>query len=107
VFRADAYIGLEASEVAGVVVRYYQVPNFVSVGGKTLATRVVDSLREVFPGLPCSVDGVRHPVLRETRMPAVLCSLGPTQMMVSESLRVAEAVADAWNTWWAEPAASA
>ncbi len=107
VFRADAYIGLEASDVAGVVVRYYQVPNFVSVGGKTLATRVVDSLREVFPGLPCSVDGVRHPVLRETRMPAVLCSLGPTQMMVSESLRVAEAVADAWNTWWAEPAASA
>lgn len=105
VFRADAYIGLQASRDPGITVAYYEVPNFVSVGGRTLATRVADTLRGVFPGLPCSVDGMRHPALRETRMPAILCSLGPTDTMVRDSARVADAVAKAWSLWWADPVA--
>ncbi len=105
VFRADAYIGFEAGEDPGILVRFYEVPNFISVGGRNLATRVATALATAFPGLTCAVEGVRHPVLRETRMPAVLCSLGPTDAIVRESPRVAEAVAGAWQSWWDDPTA--
>lgn len=105
VFRADAYLGFEAGDGPGILVRFYEVPTFVSVGGRNLATRVAAELAAAFPGRSCSVEGVRHPVLRETRMPAVLCTFGPLDTVVRESGRVAEAVATAWHAWWTDPAA--
>ena len=39
------------------------------------------------------------PVLRETRMPAVVCELGPPLMFVERSSDVARAVRQALDTW--------
>jgi hypothetical protein len=39
------------------------------------------------------------PVLRETRMPAVVCELGPSLMLVERSNDVARAVREALDTW--------
>ena len=42
-----------------------------------------------------STSGMRLPVLRETRMPAVLCELGPVRVVVDRPRDVSSAVADA------------
>jgi len=47
--------------------------------------------------------GMRLPVLRETKMPAVLLELGPTRPVVDESPAVAAAVARALARWVAAP----
>jgi N-acetylmuramoyl-L-alanine amidase len=42
---------------------------------------------------------MRLPVLRETRMPAVLCSLGPVRAAVDATDSVTEAVVAALTAW--------
>ncbi len=42
---------------------------------------------------------MRLPVLRETRMPAVLCSLGPVRTAVDATDAVTDAVVAALTTW--------
>ncbi len=42
---------------------------------------------------------MRLPVLRETRMPAVLCSLGPVRAAVDATDAVTEAVVNALTAW--------
>ena len=47
---------------------------------------------------------MRLPVLRETRMPAVLCTLGPVRAVVDAAELIAQAVVGALPTWAAEMA---
>jgi N-acetylmuramoyl-L-alanine amidase len=42
---------------------------------------------------------MRLPVLRETRMPAVLCAIGPVQHVLDLTPRVAVAVVEALESW--------
>jgi N-acetylmuramoyl-L-alanine amidase len=46
---------------------------------------------------------MRLPLLRETRMPAVLCEIGPASVAVERATEVASALATAVVTWVAEP----
>lgn len=49
------------------------------------------------------IRGMSVPALRETRMPAVLCQLGPPSAVVERSAQVAIALRDALATWAATP----
>jgi N-acetylmuramoyl-L-alanine amidase len=49
--------------------------------------------------------GMRLPILRQTRMPAVLCSLAPPTAVVHATAELAEALAGAVANWIADPAA--
>jgi N-acetylmuramoyl-L-alanine amidase len=102
-FRADVYIGCEVSESARSVIQYYEVPTFVSVGGRNLARRIAAAISQKVPELNLDVQGVRHPVLRETRMHAVLCSLGPHDMVGLTTNSLSTAIADALAAWLADP----
>jgi N-acetylmuramoyl-L-alanine amidase len=62
-----------------------------------LAHLIERHLRDVVPRI--TVSGMRLPILRETKMPAVLLSLGPTQTMVDRAERIAEAVFLAVAAW--------
>lgn len=101
-FAAHAYIGLDSSLEPRSQVAFFQVPNFESVGGHTLARCLSDELGTT----PLPVDeprGMRLPVLRETRMPAVLISLAPLRLALDTSPAVAEAIrrgVDAWLQVW-------
>ena len=66
-FGADAYIGFEAIVGSDSTVSYFAVPTFESVGGRSLADRVVRALAPTLEG-SVSLQGMRLPVLRETRM---------------------------------------
>jgi N-acetylmuramoyl-L-alanine amidase len=54
-------------------------------------------LRDIIPGL--RVEGMRLPILRETKMPAVLLTLGPVDSLLPRSQRIAEAIFLALIAW--------
>ncbi len=97
-FGADVYLGLDSSLGQQTVVQFYRVPTFESVGGRTLAECLTAELSSV----PLPLDaptGVRLPVLRETKMPAVLCSFAPVRTAVDAAPGIASAVARALHAW--------
>ena len=102
-YSADVYIGFEPSPDAGCTILYYEVPTFVSVGGRNLAMRIAAAVADRIPEVTVSASGVRHPVLRETRMPAVLCSLGPSSIISLKASAISLAVNDALDAWRVDP----
>ena len=84
------------------MITYFAVPTFESVGGRTLATRIAEHLEQIMGHEP-ELLGMRLPVLRETRMPAVLCSLGPVRDVVDATDAIASALVSALESWAASP----
>lgn len=101
-FGASAYVGFEARSDARTLVSYFAVPAFESVGGRALAAHVSDQLRATSLPRP-ELQGMRLPVLRETRMPAVLCSLGPVREAVDAADAVTTAIVAAVTLWSTSP----
>jgi N-acetylmuramoyl-L-alanine amidase len=101
-FGAEAYIGFDARTDQCSIVSYFAVPSFESIGGRSLAVRIVDELDEVLGTRPV-LNGMRLPVLRETRMPAVLCSVGPVRSVVDRTNLLTEALTRAVSAWSEAP----
>ena len=104
-FAADAYLGLDVGTGDGAIVHHYRVPGFESLGGRALAFSVSTALRTagLDVGEPC---GMRLPILRETRMPAVLCLLAPVRTAVDAAAGIGDAVASAVQQWAEHPSLS-
>ena len=98
-FEADVYIGLASTEEPGATVNYYAVPAFESVAGKALATRVAAAMISHRALLDVDVAGRRLAILRETRMPAVLCRIGDVRVVLDRGPALAAAISDALNGW--------
>ncbi len=101
-FGATIYVGLEARTDECSIVSYFAVPTFESIGGRSLGSHVVHHLIPVLGCAP-TLRGMRLPVLRETRMPAVLCSLGPVRDVVDATTAITDALVHAVETWNAAP----
>jgi N-acetylmuramoyl-L-alanine amidase len=101
-FGATAYVGFEARPDACSMISYFAVPTFESIGGRFLASSVVAELTGVLDPPP-SLRGMRLSVLRETRMPAVLCSLGPVREVVDSTDAITAALLRAVGAWGASP----
>ena len=101
--QATVYIGLEARPDERAVVAYYATAGFESVGGRALAERLAAAFEtsELVP--PVQISGMRLPVLRETRMTAVVCEIGPVQRIVDAGPAAAELVVAALAAWAASP----
>ena len=100
-FGAHAYIGFECHQEPIATAYYYQVPTFESVGGRALAEMIVGELQHVpaLAALPPTACGMRLPVLRETRMPAVLLAVGPARLATDATPHVTSAVLRALDLW--------
>jgi N-acetylmuramoyl-L-alanine amidase len=92
-FGADVYVGLVPAD--RVRIAYYSVPGFESVGGRQLAELLQIGLTAVLRSCHEPPIGMRLPVLRETRMPAVVCELGPVRAVLDASPDVAGTIAHA------------
>ncbi len=101
-FGAAAYIGFDARVDPCSIVSYFAVPSFESVGGRSLATCIVEELSTVLDSQP-QLNGMRLPVLRETRMPAVLCSVGPVRSVVDKTNLLSTAMTRAISQWSETP----
>jgi N-acetylmuramoyl-L-alanine amidase len=97
---AEVYLGLLLDpQASGCSSSYYGGYRYESPGGRRLAELV----QATVPAQLCVPDrgahGMSVPVLRETRMPAVVCELGPSLMLVERSNDLARAVREALDTW--------
>ncbi len=97
-FGATIYLGFEARSNMCTDVSYFAVPSFESVGGRSLGTHLVRQIDGVLPMSP-TLRGMRLPVLRETRMPAVLCSIGPVRDVVDATAALTASVVEAARCW--------
>ncbi|HXH57790.1 peptidoglycan-binding protein [Iamia sp.] len=99
---ADLYLGLVIAEVPRCA--YYATAAFASAGGQRLAMLLADGLEQSSAlDRPVSVMGMRLPVLRETRMTAVVCELAPPRVVVERSAELAERVRATLGTWVTDP----
>ena len=101
-FGAEAYLGLAGAE-HGCTAAYYATRGFESTGGRHLATLLQAAVAPVLTGEPCPARGMTLPVLRETRMPAVVCELGPPGAVVERTADLAHALAAAVQAWVEAP----
>ncbi len=101
--EATVYIGFDACSDEQATVAYYATAGFESVGGRALAERLAATFETTDVVPPVHVNGMRLPVLRETRMTAVVCEVGPVQRVVDAAPAVAALVVEALVAWAASP----
>jgi N-acetylmuramoyl-L-alanine amidase len=102
-YGATAYVGFEARPDEHLRVAYYATAGFTSAGGQALAGRLVErfaAVRGLAPGQPV---GMRLTVLRETKMTAIVCSMGPVQRVVDATPGLSDAVVEALAEWAESP----
>lgn len=103
-FDAELYLGLHLETDSSSKILYFATEGFQSEGGLRLAQRCATALGHKLPG-DYQIQGMRMPILRATRMPAVLCSLGPPSRVVQATGDIAEVLAEAVAAWVDDPAA--
>ena len=99
-FDAELYLGLAAG-AAQSYVAFYSVPGFESVGGRRMAERLHAKLTLLDGSFECTPRGMRLPVLRETRMAAVVIELGDAALSPVQAPRIAHATVAAARAWFA------
>jgi N-acetylmuramoyl-L-alanine amidase len=97
---AHVYIGLRlAAGEDHCSTAYYAGYRYSSPGGRRLAELLQGSLTSSL-GLPDGGSrGMSLPLLRETRMPAVICEIGPAAVVVEQATTIARSVVDALTQW--------
>ena len=102
-FDAELYLGLHIETTSSSRIQYFSTEGFHSAGGLRLAQRCVYALTATLQE-DCEVQGMRLPILRATRMPAVLCALGPPTRVVQATSEVGKALSEAVAAWVHDPA---
>jgi N-acetylmuramoyl-L-alanine amidase len=102
-FRAEAYLGIAVRSEPGCATYFYAAAAFESVGGRRLAELALDELTAQPFVKEGSSAGMRIPILRETRMPAVLCEVGPPTVVVEHTGELARTLTLAFSRWVASP----
>lgn len=95
---AEVYLGLRLMPEAVCRAAFYATDGFESVGGRRLAELAGAEMGLILDQEPVVV-GLRLPVLRETRMPAVLCDLGPTDLVVAHAGEAAAGLSRSVAEW--------
>ncbi len=102
-YNATVYVGFEPRATAAATVAYYSTEGFTSAGGQSLAQHLAATLTAHGSLGEATTTGMRLTVLRETRMTAVVCSLGPVQQISDSAGTIVDAVVAALARWVAAP----
>jgi N-acetylmuramoyl-L-alanine amidase len=104
-FEAEVFLGLEAHRAPHCEIAYYSVPTYTSPGGESLARRLASHLDDHVSPVHGVVEvvGLRLPILRETRMSAVMLTMGPVRDVVDQAPKVATMLADSIEEWLRSP----
>jgi N-acetylmuramoyl-L-alanine amidase len=96
----DVYLALRLDpDQPGCTTSFYAGYRYESPGGRRLAELVQQEVLGAF-GLPDrAVHGMSVPLLRETRMPAVIVEVGPATLVVEQGPALAGALASALVAW--------
>jgi N-acetylmuramoyl-L-alanine amidase len=96
--EADVYLGIVPTDATSAIA-YYGAHGFESPGGRCLAEALRAELEPLLPDGGPALTGMALPVLRETRMPAVVCELGPTGALIAKGHALALAMGRAMDAW--------
>jgi N-acetylmuramoyl-L-alanine amidase len=100
---AEAFLALALRDEPGCHISYYAAAGYESVGGRHLAELALEELPPALAGAAAEISGMRLPLLRETRMPAIVCELGPPSMVVEHTRGLAASLARSAARWVQEP----
>jgi N-acetylmuramoyl-L-alanine amidase len=102
--RVEAYVGIRLESAdRRCVASYYAGYTYESPGGRRLAEILQSMTAAALGVLPQGAHGMSLPVLRETRMPAVVCEFGPARLVVQRNAALASAMVAALAEWVAAP----
>ena len=100
----DVYLGLRLEPGGdGCSSAHYAGHHYESAGGRRLAELVQSIVPKVVGIGDNGVRGMAIPVLKETRMPAVVCELGPPASVVARTAELADALGEVLAAWAAAP----
>jgi N-acetylmuramoyl-L-alanine amidase len=102
-FEADVYLGLDLLDEPGCRCSYYGRPDYESIGGRRLAERLAAVLPDALGSGAGTTHAMQLPVLRETRMVAVWCEIGPPARVVEATPAIGRAVVRCFIDWAAAP----
>jgi N-acetylmuramoyl-L-alanine amidase len=103
-FRAQAFLAITAGDDDRCDVAYFATTGFTSAGGRDLAEICRRLLVPALGVRNGTTSGMRLSILRETRMPAVMCRVGSPGRVVSRNAGLAGALAEAIRQWVRNPA---
>jgi N-acetylmuramoyl-L-alanine amidase len=96
----DVFVGLRLNpSIAACRTAYWSGTHDESPGGRRLAELVQGAVPEALGVADGGVHGMSVPLLRETRMPAVLVEIGPASAMVEHAPWLATALMVALGLW--------
>ncbi len=96
----DCYVGLHlAPEHPGVRTLYYRGYRYESETSRLLADLMASEVGDRLALREHTTEGMAVPILRETRMPAVLVELGDPERVVMKVADLAQAVVSALEQW--------
>jgi N-acetylmuramoyl-L-alanine amidase len=97
---AEVYVGLRLDATARhCTTAYYAGYRYSSPGGRRLAELLQGTLPKQLGVEDGGSRGMSLPLLRETRMPAVICEIGPASVVVEQTPTLARAIVDALTEW--------
>ncbi len=100
----EVFVGLRLEPGGtGCVSAHYAGHRYESAGGKRLAQLVQEALPAAVGIADNGVRGMAIPVLKETRMPAVVCELGPPAAVVARTAELAEVLGSVLAAWATSP----
>ncbi|MEM9466479.1 MAG: peptidoglycan-binding domain-containing protein [Actinomycetota bacterium] len=95
------YLGIAVADDEPSIA-YFQTEGFVSYGGRGLAAHTSEAITTVM-GRSHPAVGMRIPILRETRMPAVWCRVALGDQVDGQAASLAVALEAALTTWCDAP----
>jgi N-acetylmuramoyl-L-alanine amidase len=97
---AEVFLGLRLDPAGHrCTTSHYAGYRYESAGGRRLAELIQGRVPLVLGLSTGDPEGMSLPVLRETRMPAVVCEVGPAALVVERTPVIASALADALTEW--------
>ena len=101
---AHACLGLRIDpDCQHCMTAFYAGYRYESPGGKRLAQLVQTYVVQAIDVHDAGIRGMSVPILRETRMPAILCEIGPAAVAVEHGAALALALNQAVIDWVASP----
>jgi N-acetylmuramoyl-L-alanine amidase len=102
-FGAEVYLGVALASTGTTRLAYYATRGFESAGGRQLADYLATLLTAV-AGLEVEPpQGLRVPILRETRMPAVMAYVAPAEAAIAATAALADSLTEALVRWIERP----
>jgi len=100
--NVDLYIGLYPVQKQEKSISYYAAKGFESPGGASFTQFLANELTPLFND-KIDIHGRSEQILRETRMPAVILRIGPTEDLIKIAPQLSLALKKAILTWFSNP----